>query len=754
MQPSFQITNWFGPKTPKYVYLNGTRLSPLTDFMVDSIGNAIYGAYLVLQINKIITGSDQTLFVDDDDSSGYMGTAGAMKKLTITATANDKIAIKNFADTLFGGPASGQWYLELDLNGWTTNTASRLVDTGFGGFNVWKDAEINPNVAVSTATNLAAIDDISGRALVSMKFDNGATKIYGGGQGYLSPANITYTLTDSSSTRLSLTLTNMSMSGTVGTFTLAKRWTIYPNGRIFGSFVASSLSANLGDPCLDIQGRYNSSPTSAFGTAYMDANARAGWYGGNLGFHSILGGILSVKNNNGTYTGNATTSSADHASYNGYAVGGLDYRRARLNLTPSLYNTGIGNITTNFFVDLGRNFKDSATADSLALDLQTPAVLTAITGTRVTNDGLDFNADNFAEGDGAYTYAASSGIAHFRYVNTVTSFSPAFRISSWTQGTLPEFVVVDNQVLVRGYQYNAYLNAASNEVILQINKTLTPGTHSFFISHKSGLAVHLRTFEAKGGEGVDTLTWTTESEFENLGFHVWRRLAPGEAQVDSALALTEMAAGAGIANALAGVARNEAAKRAAAKLAQLSKMQAGDSGNIADTLPSLSLSAPELEALGYVRITPRILPGAKGGSSAGTQDYRFIDRSAEFGAAYEYLLEAVDFNGNKVQYGPRLARPLNPLNTELQSNYPNPFNPVTTLRFSLREKLKVSLVIYDAKGKLVRTLVRPDRPMNAGKYRLIWDAKNEGGFEVPSGQYFYRFTAGRYIKTRKMILVK
>jgi hypothetical protein len=184
------------------------------------------------------------------------------------------------------------------------------------------------------------------------------------------------------------------------------------------------------------------------------------------------------------------------------------------------------------------------------------------------------------------------------------------------------------------------------------------------------------------------------------------------------LALTEMAAGAGIANALAGVARNEAAKRAAAKLAQLSKMQAGDSGNIADTLPSLSLSAPELEALGYVRITPRILPGAKGGSSAGTQDYRFIDRSAEFGAAYEYLLEAVDFNGNKVQYGPRLARPLNPLNTELQSNYPNPFNPVTTLRFSLREKLKVSLVIYDAKGKLVRTLVRPDRPMNAGKYRV------------------------------------
>jgi hypothetical protein len=114
----------------------------------------------------------------------------------------------------------------------------------------------------------------------------------------------------------------------------------------------------------------------------------------------------------------------------------------------------------------------------------------------------------------------------------------------------------------------------------------------------------------------------------------------------------------------------------------------------------------------------------------------------------------LDFNGSKVQYGPRLARPQNPMETELGSNYPNPFNPVTTLRFSLKEKLKVSLVIYDAKGKLVRTLIRPDKPMGAGKYRLTWDAKNESGLEVPSGQYFYRFTAGRYVKTRKMILVK
>jgi hypothetical protein len=149
-----------------------------------------------------------------------------------------------------------------------------------------------------------------------------------------------------------------------------------------------------------------------------------------------------------------------------------------------------------------------------------------------------------------------------------------------------------------------------------------------------------------------------------------------------------------------------------------------------------------------------LIPGARGGSSASTREYLHVDRTAAFGKAYEYLLEAIDFNDGHVFYGPRAASPGNPYNTEILPNYPNPFNPITTLRFSLREKLKVSLVVYDARGRVVRTLLRPDKPMAAGKYTLIWDAHNDMGMEVPSGQYFYRFTAGRYVKARKMILLK
>ena len=218
-------------------------------------------------------------------------------------------------------------------------------------------------------------------------------------------------------------------------------------------------------------------------------------------------------------------------------------------------------------------------------------------------------------------------------------------------------------------------------------------------------------------------------------------MAPAAAQVDTALADAEVTAGAGIANALAQAARSEAAKRAAAKMAQAAL------DSTLDTIPSLHLTPEELRALGYERITARLIPGAKGGSSASTQNYTWIDRSATIGTAYEYLLEAVDFNGSKVQYGPRLARPQNPMETELGSNYPNPFNPVTTIRFSLPETRHVTLVIYDINGSEVARLV--EGQLEQGSHRITWDAS---GFA--SGTYLYELTAGEDSEVRKLLLVR
>jgi hypothetical protein len=748
VQPAFYISNWFGPRNPKYVFLNGTKLAPNVDYVVDSVTYSPYGSYLTLQLNKIITGADQTLFIDDDDSTGFMGTATAMKSLTITATSG-KIAIKNFSDTVFSGSTSGQWYMELGLKGWTTPTAtpSATLDSGFGEIMTWRAAAVSPSVAVSSASQLAGYSFKQGRVLNSMKLDATAPEMFTSGLGYLSQATNTYTLVDSSSTRLSLTLSTDSLTGE-GTAAVTKRFTFYPTGRVFVSYQVRNQSFNFDTPRLDLSAGYDGGAvTTSWSTATATANARWALIGGDANFHSIGMALLSVKNNTTFYT---TAAGMVSSTATNFLTGSSEQSALNFNMQTSLWTSANKPVTVNYVMDFSRDFTDSASADALLKDSQTPAVLTAITGTRVTNDALDFNGDNFAEADGAYTYAASSGIAHFKFVNTVVSYNPAFRISSWTEGTLPEFVLLDNQVLTKGYQYNANLKTSTNEVVLQFNKTLAIGTHVIFISHKSGLAVKLNRFEAKGADGVDSLAWTTESEFENLGFHLWRREVPSDsaAAKESARLRDSVLAEHGAGDARA----TDGADGATAKASAITT--SGDSAAGPDTLPSLALSPQELAKLGYVRITPKLIPGAPGGSSASTREYLHIDRTAAFGRAYEYLLEAIDFNDGHVFYGPRAASPGNPYNTEILPNYPNPFNPITTMRFSLREKLKVSLVVYDARGRVVRTLLRPDKPWAAGKYTLIWNARNDMGMEVPSGQYFYRFTAGRYVKARKMILLK
>lgn len=83
----------------------------------------------------------------------------------------------------------------------------------------------------------------------------------------------------------------------------------------------------------------------------------------------------------------------------------------------------------------------------------------------------------------------------------------------------------------------------------------------------------------------------------------------------------------------------------------------------------------------------------------------------------------------------------------LSQNYPNPFNPSTKIKFNLPESGSTKIVIYDALGKEVATLV--DQHMKAGVYETDWNA-----FSYPSGVYFYKLVAGNYSETKKMILTK
>ena len=88
----------------------------------------------------------------------------------------------------------------------------------------------------------------------------------------------------------------------------------------------------------------------------------------------------------------------------------------------------------------------------------------------------------------------------------------------------------------------------------------------------------------------------------------------------------------------------------------------------------------------------------------------------------------------------------------LLQNHPNPFNPSTTISFSLRERGAVSLAVYDVAGRLVRVLI--DGVKEAGSHDVAWNGKDSAGRGVASGVYFYRLEAGEFIETRKMVLLR
>ncbi len=89
----------------------------------------------------------------------------------------------------------------------------------------------------------------------------------------------------------------------------------------------------------------------------------------------------------------------------------------------------------------------------------------------------------------------------------------------------------------------------------------------------------------------------------------------------------------------------------------------------------------------------------------------------------------------------------------LNQNFPNPFNPATTIEYGLPKSVRVSLQIFNILGQSVRTLVK-DQLQQAGFYKVTWDGLNDQGQPVPSGIYFYRLSTKEFLKTRKMILLR
>lgn len=139
------------------------------------------------------------------------------------------------------------------------------------------------------------------------------------------------------------------------------------------------------------------------------------------------------------------------------------------------------------------------------------------------------------------------------------------------------------------------------------------------------------------------------------------------------------------------------------------------------------------------------------GNSASGHNYSWTDNSAANGATYSYTLTSVALDGTRDLLAAASATPTEhaglPTEFSLNPAYPNPFNPSTSLSFTLPEAAHVTLVIFDNTGREVAVLV--NGLVNAGSHTLNFDANS-----LSSGIYFARMTAGSFSASQKLVLMK
>lgn len=222
----------------------------------------------------------------------------------------------------------------------------------------------------------------------------------------------------------------------------------------------------------------------------------------------------------------------------------------------------------------------------------------------------------------------------------------------------------------------------------------TPGSiNSEQSSGDITLPVELSLFQAAGGNREVILNWATSSEVENLGFEIERAMAlEGPYELISSY-----------------------------------------------------ISNPDLE--GQI-------------NSSQETSYRYIDRSVANGTTYWYQLVDVSLSGIRTAHGPIEAMPLEvsavAADFQLRPNYPNPFNPSTTLAFNVAGEIgqsyAVRLEIYNPLGQKVKTVVQDNLP--AGNYEYTWNGDSDSGSLLPAGIYFASLRSGTANKVIKMVMIK
>lgn len=148
------------------------------------------------------------------------------------------------------------------------------------------------------------------------------------------------------------------------------------------------------------------------------------------------------------------------------------------------------------------------------------------------------------------------------------------------------------------------------------------------------------------------------------------------------------------------------------------------------------------------------------GNSSNLLSYEFLDRKVEYGNKYFYQLADVDIANFEtlqekiveVSVDAPEDEIIEKFEYELAQNFPNPFNPETSISYSLERESFVNLEVYNLLGQKVKSLVSVKQ--KAGKHSATWDGTDESGKVVSSGIYYYKIQAGNFTENRKMVFLK
>jgi len=124
-----------------------------------------------------------------------------------------------------------------------------------------------------------------------------------------------------------------------------------------------------------------------------------------------------------------------------------------------------------------------------------------------------------------------------------------------------------------------------------------------------------------------------------------------------------------------------------------------------------------------------------------------LGHGLENGGMLKYTAVDIEFPGNNSSDDEVVS-----LNNFKLKNYPNPFNPITTISFEVPKNDMISLEIFNLKGELVKTLIK--RNVSKGIHRIIWNGTNKKGQKVNSGIYLIKLQTSGKVISQKIILLK